>query len=208
MRISLVVIAKTPAAGRSKTRLTPPLSPAAAARLAEAALTDTLHAAAAARAERRVLILDGAPGRWLPDGFEVIAQRGGGLDERLAHAFADVGGPALIIGMDTPQVDAGLLELGLSALSEPAVDAVLGPALDGGYWAIGLRRPDPSALIGVPMSTERTVHEQRSRLRSLGLTVRELPALRDVDTYADACAVAATAPETRFARELYAESAA
>jgi rSAM/selenodomain-associated transferase 1 len=199
---SLIVIAKAPRAGHSKTRLCPPCTPRQAAALARAALADTLQAARATPAVRHVLVLDGEPGDWLPSGFEVVPQRGRGLDERLAHAFADVGGPALLIGMDTPQVTPRDLADALAQLAEPGADAVLGPAPDGGYWAIGLREPDPRAFLGVPMSTPRTCRVQRTRLDRLGLRVRELPALRDVDLIADARAVAALAPGGRFARAL------
>ncbi|NEA25616.1 glycosyltransferase, partial [Actinomadura bangladeshensis] len=82
----LIVIAKEPVPGRVKTRLTPAYTPCEAAALAEASLHDTLTAVAAAPAGRRTLALDGAPGPWLPGGFTVIAQRGTGLDERLAAA--------------------------------------------------------------------------------------------------------------------------
>jgi len=148
----LLVIAKAPAVGRSKTRLCPPCTFEEAARLAEAALADTLTAVAATRAARRVLVLDGEPGPWLPPGVDVIPQRGRGLDERLAAAFEDAGGSAFLIGMDTPQVTPALLERSMARLCHPAVDAVLGRSDDGGYWGIGLREPDPNMLLGVPMS--------------------------------------------------------
>jgi glycosyltransferase A (GT-A) superfamily protein (DUF2064 family) len=79
------------------------------------------------------------------------------------------------------------------------VDAVLGPAVDGGYWTIGMTRPDPAAFHGVPMSSEHTCAAQRERLAELGLRTAELPVLRDVDTAADAEAVARERPETHFA---------
>jgi rSAM/selenodomain-associated transferase 1 len=197
---ALVVIAKAPVAGRSKTRLTPPCTPHQAAALAEAALADTLAAVAATPVRRYVVVLEGVPGPWLPPHFEVIAQRGAGLAERLAAAFRDVGGEALVIGMDTPQVTSALLAQALAELQ--AADAVLGAAPDGGYWAIGLRRPDDAVFAGVPMSAPTTCAVQRERLRALGLRTRELPPLRDVDEIADAHAVAAAAPQTRFARTL------
>jgi hypothetical protein len=198
IRATLAVIAKAPAPGRSKTRLCPPLSPVEAAKLAEAALCDTLAVVTDTAVDRAVLVLDGSPGPWLPAGLEVIPQRGDGLDERLASAFSDLPGPTLIIGMDTPQVSAPLLERGLRGLW--SADAVLGPTTDGGYWAIGLRDPDPRALLGVPMSSAVTLLAQRLKLSQLGLTVAELATLRDVDTYTDAIAVAASVPETAFAR--------
>ncbi len=197
---TLAVIAKEPRAGRVKTRLTPPLSPVQAARLAEASLRDVLAAVALARRPaRRVVLLDGAPGPWLPAGFNVVAQRGGGLAERLSNGIADLGGPVVIVGMDTPQVTPALLDDVLARLAEPDVDALVAPAPDGGYWAIGLQRADPAALLGVPMSSPHTCAAQLARLEGLGLRVAHAPALRDVDTFADVHPIAALAPWSRFA---------
>ncbi|MER7177701.1 TIGR04282 family arsenosugar biosynthesis glycosyltransferase, partial [Streptomyces mesophilus] len=193
---TLLVIAKSPVPGRVKTRLTPPCTPTEAAALAEAALADTLHAVLAAPAERRVLVLDGASGPWLPGGFEVVPQCAGGLDARLAAAFDRCTGPTLLIGMDTPQVTPELLA---HAEELSPHDALLGPAEDGGFWALGLGRPDGALIRGVPMSTPATGAVQRERLHMAGLRVRILPTLRDVDTAADAESVAATAPHSRFA---------
>jgi rSAM/selenodomain-associated transferase 1 len=198
--VNLIIIAKAPVPGRAKTRLCPPCTPEQAARLAQAALADTLRAVAATPADRRVLLLDGDPGAWLPGGFELLAQRSGGLDERLAHAFEDVGGPALLIGMDTPQVTPALLSAAMRRLAR--AHAVLGPALDGGFWALGLRRPDPSLLRGVPMSAADTGARQLERLLAAGLRVAPLPALRDVDRIEDAYEVAADIPGSSFAHAL------
>ncbi|MFJ9602357.1 TIGR04282 family arsenosugar biosynthesis glycosyltransferase [Streptomyces althioticus] len=193
--VTLLVIAKEPRPGRVKTRLTPPFTPEEAAALAEAALADTLDAVARTPARRRVLVLDGAPGPWLPAGVEVVPQCAGGLDERLAGAFAGCDGPALLIGMDTPQVTPELLTVDFADC-----DAWFGPAADGGFWALGLADPDPGLLRGVPMSTPHTGAAQRRRLD--GLRVRDLPPLRDVDTAQDAAAVADAAPDGRFAARL------
>ncbi|MFD8912047.1 DUF2064 domain-containing protein [Streptomyces sp. NPDC059575] len=194
---TLLVIAKEPRPGRVKTRLTPPFPPTQAAALAEAALADTLRAVAATPAERRLLVLDGRPGPWLPDGFEVVPQCAGGLDDRLADAFARCAGPALLIGMDTPQVTPELLTVDFADC-----DAWFGPAEDGGFWALGLARPEPALLRGVPMSVPETGAVQRERLTAAGLRVRDLPLLRDVDTAADARAVAALVPHGAFAARL------
>ncbi|MFY9931655.1 MAG: TIGR04282 family arsenosugar biosynthesis glycosyltransferase [Streptosporangiaceae bacterium] len=191
---TLLVIAKQPRPGRVKTRLVPPCTPEQAAALAEAALADTLHTVLAAPARRRVLVLDGEPGPWLPPGFDITPQCAGGLDERLAGAFAAVRGPALLIGMDTPQLTPALLRVDWEV-----ADAWFGPAADGGFWALGLRVPDPALVRGVPMSTADTGTSQRARLRAAGLRVADLPLLRDVDTAADAVAVSRLAPWSRFA---------
>ncbi|MFF0277040.1 DUF2064 domain-containing protein [Streptomyces sp. NPDC004330] len=192
---TLLVIAKEPVPGRVKTRLTPPFTPEQAAALAEAALLDTLAVAAATPADRHLLVLDGTPGPWVPPGFEVVPQSGGGLDERLAAAFAACPGPALLIGMDTPQITPDVLS---RALVFDAHDAWFGPAADGGFWALGLAAPDPTLLLGVPMSVPETGAVQYARLRAAGLRTGTLPLLRDVDTAADADEVAALAPAGRF----------
>ncbi len=207
--VSLIVIAKAPLPGFAKTRLIPDLGADGAARVAAASLADTLWAVAEAPAARRVLVLDGEVdgADWLPRidgrGFEIVGQRRGGLGERLAGAFADSGAaPALLVGMDTPQLNASLLTASIEALCDDDTDAVLGPAADGGWWAIGLCDEEPTAFDGVPMSAADTCEHQRARLAGLGLRVHELEQLRDIDTVADAEAVAAVNPGTRMAAAL------
>jgi uncharacterized protein len=199
---ALIVLAKAPAPGRSKTRLCPPCTPAQAAGLAHAALADTLATATSVSATRHVIAVEGALDLEVARGFELIAQRGAGLDERLEAAFADVGAPALLIGMDTPQVTRLLLERALDTLTRPDVDAVIGPARDGGYWCVGLAHSVPGAFAGVPMSSPKTFAAQLRRLHDCGLRVDELPPLRDVDRFDDAIAVAGSIPTSRFAAAL------
>ena len=203
---TLLVIAKSPSPGRVKTRLTPACTPEQAAGLAEAALADTLETLGRVPAGRRVLVLDGAPGRWLPPGWDVTPQCGGGLDVRLAAALGSAPGhaPALLVGMDTPQVEARTLAEPLAAAARAGVDAWFGPADDGGFWALGLARPSAELarrlLLGVPMSRPDTGAALRDRLAEAGLRVAVLPTLTDVDTVADAAEVAALVPDSRFAR--------
>ena len=193
----ILIMAKAPVPGRVKTRLCPPCTPEQAARLAEAALADTLEAVARCGVRRRILALDGEPGAWLPSGFDVVAQAPGSFDERLAAAWDAAGGPGIQIGTDTPQVTAGLLEDALGTLDVAA--SALGHAADGGWWAIGLRCPDPAVFRGVPMSTNSTGAAQHRRLRSLGLDVALLPTLVDLDTVDALPAVVGAGPATRTA---------
>lgn len=202
--VHLLVIAKSPVPGAVKTRLSPPYSLEQAAELAAAALADTLAAVAATPAVARTIALAGPPLVDVPAGFALVAQRGDGLDERLAAAFDDAAAlapdvPILLVGMDTPQVTPVLLSLAAQRLLEPGTDAVLGLAVDGGWWALGLRRPDPRALLGVAMSTDHTGMLQHQRLQQRGLSMAMLDVLDDVDTADDAVRVAAQAPHTRFA---------
>ncbi|MEO6158089.1 MAG: DUF2064 domain-containing protein [Ilumatobacteraceae bacterium] len=189
----LTVIAKAPIAGRVKTRLCPPCTPDQAADIAVAALADTFDAIVAVvggTGVRPVLLIDGEPPAFTPAEFEVVPQRGDGLEQRLRHGFLDLG-RGIIVGMDTPQAVAGLG--GAFGRLECGVDA-LGLALDGGYWAIGLSRVDDHFLAavfgGVPMSTSRTGVFQLRRLHQLGRSVHMLASTRDLDTVEDLIAAA------------------
>jgi uncharacterized protein len=198
----IVVIAKAPVPGRVKTRLTPPFSSAEAAALAEGALCDTLAAVAATPVARRVLALDGEPGAWLWPGFDVIPQRGTGLDERIAFALADAWAaapvPVVLIGMDTPQVTPGQLAGAAAPLITNSADAAFGFANDGGFWLLGLRQVDSSLVLGVPMSRQETGARQLARLERAGLRVAHLACLTDVDTAEDAAQIAAGRPDLLF----------
>jgi glycosyltransferase A (GT-A) superfamily protein (DUF2064 family) len=195
----VLVMAKEPRPGRVKTRLCPPLTPEDAAAVAEAALADTLAAVAACSADRKVLALDGRPGSWLPPGFDVIPQRGREFNQRLANAWRDTGGAGIQIGMDTPQVGPSELDALLAELDRS--DAVLGHALDGGWWVIGWRAVDPQAMFtGIPMSTPGTGAAQESRIRALGLRLHRAAPKRDIDTIGDLRSVADYHPFLRTAR--------
>jgi rSAM/selenodomain-associated transferase 1 len=201
---TIIVLAKEPVPGRVKTRLQPVFSASQAARLAAAALEDTVTAVQRCRATRHMLAWEGDRASW-QERFEVISQPPGTLNVRLAAAFtAAVSEPmdrsALLIGMDTPQVTAQLLDSDWEG-----ADAVLGLSEDGGFWAIGLRYGHPPGLFdGVPMSTSRTGSAQLARLINSGLSVKLLPPLRDVDRPADADLVATQFPGLLFSRR-YAE---
>lgn len=209
MNPALLIVAKAPVAGLAKTRLSPPATPRQAAAIAAAALLDTLDAAQRTGL-RTVVALTGrlddaersADLRRALRPATVIPQRGATFAERLANAHADAGGPVLQIGMDTPQVTASLLTAAadrLSARTAGAVDAVLGPATDGGWWALGLRDPaTAAALLTVPMSRPDTGARTLGALRRRDLTVGLLPELSDVDTIADAVRVAAGCGSGRF----------
>ncbi|TIC80654.1 DUF2064 domain-containing protein [Nocardioides sp. GY 10113] len=217
--VAVLVVAKAPVPGQVKTRLATDLAASgagrlvgrwaarAAADLAALALLDTMHACGGfAAPERRHLALsgtleDGTHGgelRRALAGWQVRPQLGADFADRLAAAHAGTPGPAVQIGMDTPQVTAADLAAA-GALLEGA-DAVLGPAADGGWWLLGLRDPrDAQCLVGVPMSTPETAARTEDALLARGLTVARAHVLRDVDRAVDADAVAAESPDTRFA---------
>lgn len=211
--VTTVVLAKAPEPGRVKTRLCPPATPELAAAIASAALLDTLDATAGlpgdtvvALTGNRAAATGAAELAAALDGLGVVAQRGDGLAARIAAAHADAlarhpGRPTLQVGMDTPQASTALLSRCADRLTEPGVDAVLGPANDGGWWVLGLRDPlAAAALHGVPMSTAETGDRTLDALRAAGLRVVLAEPLTDVDTAAEAVAVAAQVPGSRFAR--------
>jgi uncharacterized protein len=203
---TVVVLAKRPEPGRVKTRLVPPLTPAQAADVAAAALRDTLDAVTAVPAAGHLLALDGAAGPWLgglASSWRITGQVGGDLATRIVGAFAAgprPQEPAVLVGMDTPQVRPHQL----AAFDPHRYDACLGRSGDGGFWAIGLRRPTDAGRViaGVPMSTDHTADDQLRRLHGAGLRVQLLDRIDDVDTVDTARAVAALIPGSRFASAL------
>lgn len=210
----VLVVAKAPVPGKAKTRLTPPASQEQAAEIAAAGLLDTLDVvrrtpdvitvvawtgdiAAASRCEELIPALAAVT---------VVTQRGPSFADRLAAAHADTGRarpghPVLQIGMDTPQIDPDLLAASAAPLHERhGPDAVLGPASDGGWWALGVREPGHAAVLrNVPMSHPDTGEQTLRALRAAGLHVELLPEISDVDTMPDAQQVAAQVPGSRFA---------
>ncbi len=211
---ALLVVAKAPEPGFAKTRLTPPATAGQAADIAAASLLDTLRAAGSVSGAVPVVALTGRltaarRGAELLAAlrhFTVFRQRGEGLAARLAAAQADTGAampgrPVLQIGMDTPQVTSDLLADSARSLhGRGAPDAVLGPAGDGGWWALGLRNPRHATLLWqVPMSSPDTGELTARALRSAGLRVELLCELSDVDTMADARQVAQQLPGSEFA---------
>jgi len=198
---TIVLIAKEPLPGKAKTRLAPAVSLEQAAELAAAAIDDTLRALEHVPATRRILLFDGERMPQRAARYDVIPQVGGTLDERLGAIFDEVDGPMLLIGMDTPQVTAEHLAPAFVDWPEHT-DAWFGPAVDGGFWALGMRAPRGDLIRGIPMSQANTGELQLARLTRAGLTVGMLPELTDVDTIDAAREVAADAPHTLFARRL------
>jgi uncharacterized protein len=184
------VIAKAPAAGRAKTRLTPPLTAAQAAALQQALLLDTLEAC---RAEvPAVSILHADPDeaselrRLAGPGIDLVLQEGRGLAEALGRTLQThlPAGPVAIVSSDIPGVPRGSLARTFEALEQGA-DVVLGPALDGGYWLIAMRSYHPEPLREIPWSTPAVLAVTLRRCRDAGLRVELLEPWRDLDTMVD-----------------------
>lgn len=211
MAVTALVVAKAPVPGLAKTRLAATLGDEVAADIAAAALLDTLDAVAESPFSAFVVAFTGDLSlaarsdeiRTRLEDFTVIGQRGADFGHRLAHAHADAAaaagaGPILQIGMDTPQLTAGLLTDFANLMT--AGTAVLGPARDGGWWALGVT---DAALAGcltdVPMSQPDTGALTAAALARTGAQVILAAELADVDTIDDIAGVrAACRPDSRF----------
>lgn len=207
----MLVVAKAPVLGLAKTRLATDVGAESAADLAAAALLDVLDQVRVAPALLLVALTGdlaaasrGDEVRAALAGADVFAQRGDDFADRLANAHADAharvpdGTPVLQVGMDTPQLSGALLAESLAVAT--SADAALGPAEDGGWWGLAVRDPAwAESLRDVPMSRPDTGALTQAGLERVGAHVWLLPALRDVDTWDDALAVARTTPESRFA---------
>lgn len=189
---ALFVVAKEPAAGRTKTRLCPPLDGATAAALYACFLRDTLELMRQVPGVRRSIAYlpekADAYFRALAPDMELTAQRGADLGERLANLLdaALTGGAtqAVVMSSDCPSLPAAYLRQAFAELDGPA-DLVLGPCDDGGYYLIGLKRPAPRLLREVPMSTPTVTQETLAIATALGLRTALLPPWYDVDTVAE-----------------------
>ncbi|MGI9083920.1 MAG: TIGR04282 family arsenosugar biosynthesis glycosyltransferase [Aeromicrobium sp.] len=201
---TVLVVAKAPVPGLAKTRIACDVGDVAAADLAAAALLDTLHTATASGLSVVVALTGdlGAGARSheigaLLDELVVVPQVGDSFGDRLAraHLDADAGHGVVQVGMDSPQIRVDDLTEAASLFTDHS--SVLGPAEDGGWWLLGVRRgSDASALASVEMSTASTGQHTMEVLPGPTALLRTL---RDVDTWHDACAVAADVPGSRFA---------
>jgi uncharacterized protein len=215
--VVVLVLAKAPVAGVVKTRLCPPATPEEAAALAAACFLDTMDTVLSLPWALPVVALSGdlraahgaAEVSARLAGVATVPQRGDGLAERLVHAHHDAHGvgeglPVLQIGADTPQVSEATLALGARLLTARyGPQSVLGPATDGGWWALGLRRPEPSSVLRtVAMSRADTGIRTVEALKNADVEPELLPELSDVDYSADALEVAARIPGSRFATAL------
>lgn len=202
---AVVVFGKAPRPGHVKTRLCPPCSPEQAAALAEAMLADSLEVARQVAVRARLVFAIETPAPTVPrhEGFTVIRQRGHSLNERLANALADAGGPAVLIGTDTPQLPPEILAGAAAAVEEGGPGAVIGRTVDGGFWSVGVTSAFSDLFTGVDLRAPQCWKLVLAHLRGHGMNPAVLPQVyRDIDRIEDALAVAAEAPDLRFSKAL------
>jgi rSAM/selenodomain-associated transferase 1 len=186
----VILLTRAPRTGFGKSRLAASIGPDAASCLAAAFLQDSTDRCLREAARFFVAVdppeaVDDMEAR-IPVA-EVFGQRGETFGDRLRHAFAQAFGRGarrpVLIGSDSPTLPGHLLSQAARLLDD--FDVVLGPALDGGYYAIGLRQPQPGIFDGIEWSTPRVLAQTLERCRHLGLEVFCLPYWYDVDTAED-----------------------
>lgn len=191
MKQALLVVAKRPAPGQTKTRLTPPLDAAKAARLYECLLQDTLELTRAVPNVERLIAyapID-AEGyfRTLAPDFGLVPQVGANLGERLdnalSHCLNNGFTQAVIMDSDSPTLPSDYVARAFVELQ--SADVVVGPCQDGGYYLIGLQRPQPRLLREVQMSTPNVLRDTLAIAAQEGLCATVLPSWYDVDTVSE-----------------------
>ncbi|MER5216866.1 TIGR04282 family arsenosugar biosynthesis glycosyltransferase [Streptomyces sp. NPDC002838] len=196
---SVLVLAKAPRPGTVKTRLHPLLGPDGCAVLQAELIRHTVDLTSGLGARTYLAYAPGeaedSTGHVAPPGVRLMVQRGQNLGQRLSsavlEAFADGAGPLLVIGTDAPILTGDHLTAALTSLEHK--DVVLGPALDGGYYLIGMRHPHVG-LFGIDAalwSTDQVLAATRALATDEGLSVELLRPLRDLDTPEDAAALLA-----------------
>lgn len=187
----IIIFAKAPVPGRVKTRLIPALGEEGAARLARAMLLHTIDEAWLAVAGRPEICADPDPADpvWqglLPRWFRLSAQGDGDLGDRLARATERAlleDNAVLLIGADCPDLDR--LQLWQLAVELHKFDAVISPAEDGGYVALGIRKYDSSLFRGIAWSSSSVARQTIDRIKALGWTLNIGPTFRDIDVPED-----------------------
>jgi len=191
MHSSLIVVAKRPAPGKTKTRLCPPLTSKQAAHLYECFLPDTLALMRRVPdVERIVAYLPSDAGDYFaelaPD-MTLTLQRGATLGERLDNLLSDAlnagAQRAIVMNSDGPTLPVAYLETAFDLLARD--DVVIGPSRDGGYYLIGMKKNHAQLLRGVQMSTPRVLEDTLALAGESGISVSLLPTWYDVDTVAD-----------------------
>jgi len=193
-RRRLIILTRFPDPGKSKSRLIPVLGPDGAAEIHSRMTEHTLDTALGLGLRRSQSLevcytgADEAAMRgWLGAGRHYVLQSEGDLGRRMAHAFGRAFSErrrhVVLIGTDCPALSTAHLRQAFAFLR--TTDAVIGPALDGGYYLLGLRRMVPELFTGIPWGGDEVFQRTREKLRRAGLSVRELPPLGDVDTPGD-----------------------
>ena len=192
-KYAFAVMVKAPRRGEVKTRLVPPLRPEEAARLSVCFIRDVVAnlLAASAGLGTDCFAAYSPPGSEalfqdvLPQHVRLLRPRSVGLAQSLPDAIEDLLAAgyqgACLINADSPTLPTPLLVEAMTRLSAPGDRVILGPATDGGYYLIGLKRPHRHLFHDIDWSTERVYRQTAERAASIGLELVTLPLWYDID---------------------------
>jgi uncharacterized protein len=193
MTTALAVFIRLPRAGKVKSRLAQSIGAEKAAEFYRLCAEQTFEEfiRVPGEIEKHIFFSDSADEtdiqRWAGPRFSFSPQANGGLGAKLTQAFRqlfDRGAPqVIIVASDVPDLTAEVINQAISALARH--DVVLGPSPDGGYYLIGLKRPQDALFEGIPWSTSDVLPQTLRAIDRQGLTVGCLPWLRDIDTATD-----------------------
>jgi len=180
----LLIFTKNPEKGKVKTRLAATVGDDRALLIYKSLLAHTRGVAKSISAKRLLFYSEtiAKDDAWASTDFEKHLQHSGDLGERISAAFEtgfQEGGPVLIIGSDCPQLSASIVNDAFAALKKH--DFVLGPAMDGGYYLLGMQAFSPSLFQDIAWSTAEVAQETRKKIEILGASCHELPILSDID---------------------------
>jgi rSAM/selenodomain-associated transferase 1 len=190
--IALGIMCKAPVDGACKTRLCPPLTTAEAAAVSRCFISDVAAVIREVTPRGGVAVYTpgGAEAAFdgvLPRGFGMLAQRGVDLGERLLHATEDLLATGCagvcLINSDSPTLPAAVLRQAIAALRQPGDHIVLGPAIDGGYYLIGLKTAHSALFQGIAWSTSQVLAQTLARAGGLAVPLSLLPCWYDVDDF-------------------------
>lgn len=212
--IAVAIVCKTPIAGKSKTRLSPPLRPDECAEISACFIQDlgtTIskldHPASRGHAVYTPAGSEAALRRLLPQGFHLLLQGDGDLGERLYQAMVDLlaagHAGAILVNSDSPTLPPAILEAAVEAVSR-GDNLVISPALDGGYTLIGMSRAHRRLFEDIPWSTETVFELTLQRAREIALPVLVLDRWYDID---DAASYAMLEAELGGLRPAFANAA-
>jgi hypothetical protein len=189
--VAVAIFCKTPAAGLSKSRLSPPLRPEECEELSACFIRDlaaTVHALGGVVVPYAAYTPVGsepALRALLPSSFRLLPQCRSDFGTRAHRAASDLlhagHAGAILVNADSPTLPPAILGAAVDALRRSGDRIVLSPALDGGYTLIGLRRPHARIFADIPWSTSRVHGVTLERAREIGVPVVEVPGWYDVD---------------------------
>lgn len=211
MKKALLIFAKEPVPGTVKTRLARDLDVHAAAELYAAMLGDVLETAVSLSDVRPLVFwaleTGTVPGCPEFPGLEMFEQQGVDLGEKMRNAFIHAFGlgfeTCCCIGSDMPDLAIGHIRQAFRNLESPEADVVFGPAADGGYYLVGMKKMHPHLFADIAWSTPAVLATSLERARGLGLRTSLLEPWYDIDTLDDLARLLGTgatnAPRTRRA---------